>query len=115
MYDRENPEFSAVEYETEKFPNLMMEWEWIGEGICCEYNPDDPEDEPLLRFTVYVKDEDGGWEQAEDCSYCTNNAIDTPMDDLLEMADCILSEYTHSSSRKRAMEEVSWITPWVRK
>jgi len=32
--------------------NIMVEWVELGEGLCGDYNPDDPDDIELLRFDV---------------------------------------------------------------
>ena len=47
---------------------IRVEWEDIGEGICGDYNPEDPDDIPLLRFSVSIL-LDGQWEAVEDASY----------------------------------------------
>jgi len=45
-----------------KKPDVRVELEWIGEGYEGDYDPEDPEDVPLLRFTVYRREGDW-WEQ----------------------------------------------------
>ena len=57
---------------------IRVEWEDIGEGICGDYNPEDPDDHPLLRFSVSIL-LDGQWEAVEDASYCTQMPVDTPV------------------------------------
>lgn len=49
---------------------IRVEWEDIGEGICGDYNPEDPDDIPFLRFSVSIL-LDGQWEAVEDASYCS--------------------------------------------
>lgn len=44
-----------------------VELEHIGEGYNGDYDPTDPEDAPLIRFTVYDGDE-----PVDRGSYCTN-------------------------------------------
>jgi hypothetical protein len=34
---------------------VKIELEWIGEGLDGDYNPGNPNDVPLLRFSVYKK------------------------------------------------------------
>ena len=43
---------------------VTVEIEYIGEGYTNDYQPDDPGDQPLLRFVVYHGGKDTGW--------CTN-------------------------------------------
>lgn len=50
--------------------DVMVALEWIGEGFSGDYDPADPEDQPLLRFTVFRR-EDGVWQPVDNGSYCT--------------------------------------------
>lgn len=113
--------FSEREYVHPEDPNMMLTWEWLDEGYNGEYDENDPDDVPLLRFTIYTREQHptegdvGDWEQAEDCSYCTENPIDTDAVYLDDMAREILNEYRRcvlaDASPKKAMERCSWITP----
>jgi hypothetical protein len=111
--------------------------EWIGEGNDGDYQEDDPEDEPLLRFSVYRHYEPGenleedqyflddwndvgwcegddGWRPVSDGSYCTALAATLPRADLLMAAKHILATIEGDiSSRHRCkglMEELSWLS-----
>lgn len=67
---------------------LRVDWYNADEGICGDYDPDDPEDVNLLRFDVYIKgNEDGSkeWLEVTDASYCTNMPA-TASEDVLEKA-----------------------------
>ena len=85
-----------------RFPKDRMEngvkivWEWIEEGTSGSYQADDPNDEPLLRFSCSVWAESGtvmeAWEELPDSSYCTNVPINTPKEVLGALADQILNE-----------------------
>lgn len=55
---------------------LRVDWYNAGEGICGDFDPDNPDDINLLRFDVYVKDGDE-WVEVEDASYCTNMPADS--------------------------------------
>jgi hypothetical protein len=50
-------EFSFVDIDLERGP-LLGTLEWIGEGLDGDYYEDDPNDEPLLRFSVYIRVDD---------------------------------------------------------
>ena len=63
-----------VKVENDRFQVLF---ESIGEGYNGDYDPDDPKDIELLRFTVFEK-KDGEWEPIDDCSYCTLFPTNTP-------------------------------------
>ena len=61
---------------------IRMELEDLGEGWNGDYDEEDPDDTPLLRFSFYAINPDGDedqpdrvrYDQLDDCSYCT--AID---------------------------------------
>lgn len=84
-------------------------WEWIGEGWSGDYDPDDPLDTRLLRFSCdkYV---DGEWEQMDDASYCTALPINTPTEHLEIAADRIF-DAIENASYKRELEYLSWFDP----
>ncbi len=111
-------DFETVEVRLTDHSDYMLEWEYIGEGFSGDYDPDDPTDEPLLRFTVYKRVKDMGaveWEQVDDCSYCTQNNTSTPLDKLVEMGSRILSELEPKLEAgegvRGAAGALSWIEP----
>lgn len=95
---------------------IRVEWEDIGEGICGDYNPEDPDDIPLLRFSVSIL-LDGQWETVEDASYCTQMPVDTPVPILERALQFLFQEYKSALSDypyhsvKRLGERLSWIGP----
>jgi hypothetical protein len=98
-----------------EFEELILEqgdkrvtWEWIGEGNEGDYNPDDPDDEPLLRFSCSKYTGDGEWEGMEDASYCTALPITTPRRYLAIAASIVLEAIDTNSSYKRELEHLSW-------
>ena len=82
---------------------LKVELADIGEGISGDYNENDPEDMPLLRFDVSVRDSKNvpldddrigeDWEEVEDASYCTNICAWAPDSVLMQAAQDIFNEY----------------------
>jgi hypothetical protein len=99
--------------------NVKVTWEDIGEGLCGDYNPLDPDDIPLYRFYVEERLEDGEWADVEDASYCTQVPVDTP-DDILEKLLVILMDHFYcdvveGNSVKKIGERMSWIEPsWAK-
>jgi len=89
--------------------NFRVTWEDIGEGWEGDYDPSDPEDDQLLRFSC-DKLVNGEWEQVPDGSYCTRCPITTPKDSLELFANSIL-EACEQPSPKRRLEELSWLSP----
>lgn len=102
---------------------LRVDWYNAGEGICGDYNPENPQDVNLLRFDVYIagdagtEDEsDDGWREVEDASYCTNIPANTTQEILEESLKYIFSEYREVidqypyNSLKRLGERLSWIS-----
>ena len=71
---------------------LCLEWVDLGEGLCGDYNPDDPKDIPLLRFDAYIK-ENGQWTSIEDASYCTCVPATTDVEELINLLDIVFNKY----------------------
>lgn len=103
---------------------LLVEWESIGEGHCGDYDPDDPEDEELLRFSVYVRIPGHtyptagweAWEPVEDASYCTLMPVTASNETLEKAIRTIFAEYRRAICRypvsvsvKKMGEHLSWI------
>lgn len=98
---------------------VKTEIEWIGEGLDGDYNPGDPNDVPLLRFSVYKKI-NGQWEAMDDASYCTQLPATITTKKALEAAGQILSLVENTvlegGSIKKICEKLSWIdVSWLEK
>jgi hypothetical protein len=98
------------------YPDISLEWGdrkvslcHIGEGYDGNYNPEDPEDTPLMRFDIYER-VNGEWEAMDDASYCT--AIPATVSKAkLSKALLIIMEGTYGRERvKKAAEGLSWLT-----
>ena len=85
---------------------LKVELVDIGEGIQGDYDENDPDDLPLLRFDVSVRDPKpyyknyksavplgDDWEVVEDASYCTGICAWAPDSVLAQAAQDIFDEY----------------------
>jgi len=86
---------------------------WLGEGIDGDYNPEDAEDVPLLRFDVYTwSEEDSAWSCPEDSSYCTQLSAFAGEEICRKAIEHILCEVENrgGNSMKRVCEELSWIS-----
>jgi len=91
--------------------NLKIELEYIGEGWNGDYDPDNPDDEKLLRFTCLMSNESEDWEQIDDASYCTR-LPESISDEEAEKALRILMEGIENRgllSIKKECERLSWI------
>ena len=99
--------------------NRRVTWEYIGEGESGDYDPRDPDDTPLLRFSCDRLDEDfnpgcesGGaspWIGMEDASYCTYMPATASIDHLLRGAGVILEAIDTDGSYRRRLQELSWL------
>ena len=95
--------------------NVKVCWVNIGEGYNGDYDENDPEDENLLRYDVYVLDE-GNWEAVDDASYCTYVSADTDNDELMTLLHVLMEEfydvlhYDIYASVKKLGERMSWIS-----
>lgn len=94
--------------------NVMVIWENMGEGLFGDYDEEYPDDENLLRFTVFVN-EYGSWRQVDDSSYCTYVSADTDNEKLMELLNVLMNEfydvlhYDIYASVKKIGERMSWI------
>lgn len=82
----------------------------IGEGQDGDYDPSDPEDEPLYRFHV-ERLVDGAWEYVEDSSYCTQIRADIPRERAEQAARFLLRRIEEHGGPhlKRLCESLSWV------
>jgi hypothetical protein len=111
--------FKAIDIKSKKVKGLSVQLSWdCSEGIQGDYNFQDADDVPLLRFDVSMKTKKGH-EDLQDSSFCTQLCA---LDDrkLLEKAvACILKEAeqncklkkddTFEYHWKRIMEGFSWL------
>ncbi len=106
----------------EIYDNLLkVEFANIGEGYNGDYDPNDPEDDELIRFYVYTnanygKDLPYDWEEVEDTSECTTIPVDSDTDYLIKKATAVfnrfrkeITDYPVETSCKKLAEELSWI------
>jgi len=85
-----------------------------GEGKNGNYNPDDPEDQPMLRFDVYELDE-GEWVEVDSASYCTALPA-TVSEEMMDKALMVLMRELGPGVRagvsiKKKAERLSWLSP----
>jgi len=99
---------------------VMVEWAWLDEGFCGDYNSDDTSDYPHLRFSVYKKGFSASdnlnpnpIEAIDDASYCTMMPITTSKEILVKLAKYILmyveGDVKAGNSIKKVCERLSWI------
>lgn len=93
--------------------SVRVTLENIGEGLSGDYDPSDPSDINLLRFSVSRRDTTGSYEEIDDASYCTNIRADAP-DDIKQLAGQTILAEVESDARsgrsiKRRCELLSWM------
>jgi len=112
---------------------VKVEWTDLGEGLCGDYDPTDPTDEPLLRYDAWVKVtgttmdeirsltnnyEDDEWGYKENGSYCTMTSANTHGPVLQALAKLIADELANNLDNggwKSTAERMSYANPdWVR-
>lgn len=115
--------------------DVKIELEDIGEGWDGDYNEEDPEDTPLLRFSAYVKGalrlkyiekdphgiSDWGvpkeideWVSVSDGTYCTRLPADLSDEDqlkALEQLMLLLYDPIVEMRAKKPAQKASWIGP----
>ena len=97
-------------------PLIRADWYRAGEGYNGDYNPNDPHDEELLRFDIYIADDIGvTWEPVDDASYCTCVSVHTDKKTLEKKLMIIYNEYNDAlsddpyASVKKLGERLSYI------
>lgn len=101
-------EFTPLTLERDGFRVTM---EHIGEGYNGEYDPEDEQDERLLRFYCdTVEPVTGAWVEVEDASYCTMLPIFTPPTTLCEFMLHILDVLKSGKDVRRRLEEATHLT-----
>ena len=105
-----------VEVERE---GVIVVLSWIGEGWDGDYQDDDPEDCPLLRFSVY-RATTGPQDRNEinDASYCTRIPATVSQNTAHRLAvyilDAVYDAAHDGHSIKKLCERLSWIDPtWL--
>lgn len=99
--------------------NVKVCWVNIGEGYDGDYDEEDAEDDNLLRYEVYVYDDEsdieGHWRAVDDASYCTYVSADTDNETLMKLLKILMRNfydvlhYDINSSVKKLAEAMSWI------
>lgn len=91
--------------------DIRVEWVDLGEGREGDFDPADPEDEPLLRFDVSFL-EDGEWADPGNASYCTRMRADAPEKILtaaLQVLMTAVQDTRNAGKMKRRLQELSWL------
>ena len=97
-------------------PTVKVEWCNCDEGWWGDYNPENPEDENLLRFDVSVF-RNGQWEEKDDASYCTQFPASASMAEKCQALQILGKEFDDALSSdidvsvKKLGERLSWISP----
>lgn len=91
--------------------NVRIDWVNLNEGRNGDFNPQDENDENLLRFDV-SRLEDGQWRQVENGSYCTQVSACTPphklYEHLVNFLDTIYNDVSTHGEAKQLCENLSW-------
>jgi hypothetical protein len=102
--------------------DIKIEWIDLGEGWDGEWDPNDPEDQALLRFYASrrVASADGAdlWDDIPGASYCTQVPADTPEDVQMRLLEFLMEKIYEPILQgqyvKRLCRELSWIAPnWL--
>ena len=91
---------------------LRVDWIYIGEGLSGDWNPNNPNDIPLLRFDVYYLSGEDQWDMVDDGSYCTNMEWGTSSDILARAAMLIIfnmEDKIGKTSYRQALQDLSWM------
>ncbi len=100
-------EFEEIEVHNKKFSLTL---EYIGEGTDGDYNPEDENDVPLLRYYVCEK-VDGEWEPLRNGSACCRLSPNEKRADLKKAANKMLEivSKTDQQHLNSVVQLLSWI------
>ena len=92
--------------------------EYIGEGRSGDYDPEDPEDRPHLRFACFEHDGvtddldcDDCWEHITDGSYCTLLTTDVPLQEIVRFAGILMDVLENNENPRKELEGLTWWRP----
>lgn len=90
----------------------MIDFDYIGEGLSGDYDADDPNDVPLLRFYIFKKvysnpdlDSTFIWEQHS--SYCTQVSADVDIKTEAKLLGIIMETIKYTNFNKVELEKLS--------
>ena len=78
--------------------------EYCGEGYRGDYDPSDPCDVQLLRYSVFYEDEDG---EEQEHSYCTLIPADTDERELVIIAGKMIERFEAAVERGESIKRVA--------
>lgn len=101
---------------TLKKGKVIIEWVELGEGYSGDYDPDDPEDEELLRFDAYINNHQ--WEEPT-YSYCTLFPVSATPEQRMAGLQYLMEHLYEPMSKKEYCrgdaERLSWISlEWIK-
>lgn len=93
---------------------MRASWVCLGEGASGDFDPEDPEDQELLRFDLeFLEDGDSEFQEVPNGSCCTNVALPVSKAELENGLEYILNAlpnpYDPEVSVKGICEELSWM------
>ena len=97
---------------------VIIAWVELGEGWGGDYNPDDPDDEELLRFDAYIEDHE--WEDDYPTySYCTEFPVSATPEQRQAGLEYLMSHLYEPMSKgewcRSDAERLSWIClDWIK-
>ena len=94
---------------------IRIDLDHIGEGYMEDYDPDDPTDEPLLRFSGYIWDETTSeWRDPGKASYCTELSANLPTEAQVKALDYLLDRLGPllATDEHRRIADILSTTTW---
>jgi hypothetical protein len=97
---------------------VVIEWVELGEGFSGDYDPDDPNDEELLRFDAYINNHE--WEDDYPTySYCTYFPVSATPEQRRAGLEYLMEHLYEPMSKREwcrsEAERLSWIElDWIK-
>lgn len=93
---------------------IRVELEYIGEGYDGDWDPENPQDAPLLRFRVFDRVREEGDEEYD--SYCTQIPATMPLVMMKSFACELAERLSNDEAWKSLLDQWSWADEaWVKR
>jgi hypothetical protein len=94
--------------------DVKVSLEDIGEGWNGDYNPNDPDDQKLFRFSVWKSDGDPDfWTEVDGASYCTRLEVGVAEPDLIVALKFLMDKFYTPVMAEQSIrilaQQMSWL------
>lgn len=92
---------------------FRIEISYAGEGLSGDYEPSDPDDRPLLRFTISRLASDGEWDTDDDASFCSSLSARLSREKIEHAAGLALDFLQRNDSAGKSLRRLGGELSWM--